>query len=222
MRYTQLIEARASGGELQSLLVVTQDVARGAILTPEMLEIARIPESYVDERRIPAKDSESVLGMPVAVMLRAGEGLYWTDVAGGELARAHLADAVPAGRRAYQLGQAANPFGMLVEAGDLVDVMCAGSGDGRTVLERVLVLAVGDRLRRSDELSKTESGRGGGLSLSVLPEEAEALLRSERGCQLRVVLRSPEDIALRGASSIEAKTQAKNVGSSAREIEHVQ
>jgi Flp pilus assembly protein CpaB len=221
LRYAALIEERASGGQPEALLIVNKDLARGTVLTPDALEVTQVPESYVDGRRVLAQEKESVLGMPVAVALRAGEGLYWTDISGGELGRVHLADAVPAGRRAYQLGQATNPLGALVEAGDLVDVLCAGAGDGRTVLERVLVLAVGDRLRRSDELGKAEAVRGGGLSLSVLPEEAETLVRAERGCQLRILLRSPEDIALRGTGSQDSRAAPGDLATLPREIERV-
>lgn len=183
------------GGPLQELLVVTRDVGRGEQLAADALDVATVPESYVDSRRIPAREKEVVVGVPVTVALKAGESLYWTDLTGGETGRSHLAEVIPSGRRAYQLGPGANPFGSLVEVGDWVDVICTDANETHTVVERTLVLAVGDRLLRQAERPKSESNHGSGISLSVLPNEAEALLRIEKSCQLKVVLRNSDDIA---------------------------
>jgi Flp pilus assembly protein CpaB len=220
VQYASAVREDLSGGAPEEWLIVKKDVPRGQVLDAESLDVALIPAAYADPRRIPAKEREALVGIPVAVAVKAGEGLYWSDVAGGDRASAHLAEVIPAGRRAFRLAATANPFGTLVEAGDLVDVLCAGGAATRTVLERALVLAVGDKVARQESLAKAQNNQSEGLSLSVLPEEAEALLGAEKNCQLKVVLRSPEDLSIHGKTdgAVSYEGAARNVAS--KEVDH--
>lgn len=220
--FLQRVKEEVSGGQPQEVLLLNRDLEAGDVLDEEALESAWIPEAYLDGRRVPARERTQLLGVPLVGRVRAGEGLYWSDVAGGESAAADLAALVPAGRRAFQLGSDANPFGTLIRVGDRVDVLCGRADETKTVLERVLVLAVGNQLRRDDEDEKKSSSRSTrGLSLSLLPEEAEVLLKSERVCNLRVVVRGTDDIALRKAPE-KPKEIARVTAAKTLEIEHVQ
>lgn len=217
--FLQRVKDEVSGGQPQEVLLVKRDLAEGEVIDEAALESTWIPEAYLDGRRIPAKERVQLLGVPLVSRVRAGEGLYWTDVAGGERSAENLASLIPSGRRAFQLGSDANPFGTLVQVGNRVDVLCGRADETKTVLERVLVLAVGDRLKNDDEQKKSPSRSTRGLSLSLLPEEAEILLKSERSCDLRVVVRGTDDIALR--TTQEKTKETAQVSAKPREIEHV-
>jgi Flp pilus assembly protein CpaB len=220
LQYVSVVKERLSGGQPEEWLVLRKDMRRGDALTADALDVTLIPELYSDSRRVPAKERDTLLGIPVNVALRAGEGLYWTDVSGADSARSHLAEVIPPGRRAFRLPPQSNPFGLLVEAGDLVDVLCVGSSKARTVLEGALVLAVGDKVGRTAGLETKGGTRSEGLSLSVLPEEAEALLEAEKGCPLKVVLRSPEDIALQAVARLSSPS-LDSADQSAEEVKNV-
>jgi Flp pilus assembly protein CpaB len=216
--YRFLVKTRAevSGGVPKEVFVLKEDVKAGTPLAPEALEVARVPESYVDPRRVPASELRALTGVPLVSSIRAGEGLYWSDLAGGQRAASALAELVQPGRRAFALSAEANPLGTFVAVGDRVDILCAGGGNARTVLERALVLSVGGRMAR-EEASKVV-GRGQGMTLSLLPEEAETLLRAERGCRLRTVLRNPEDTLLR---AVPADPKPVSAPRARKEIERV-
>lgn len=224
-QYLQRVKQELAGGPQQAVLVLTRDMNAGDVVDDAALETTWVPEAYLDPRRIPAKERGQLVGVPLVTTVRAGEGLYWGDVAGGDSSRADLSSLVASGRRAYQLGPEANPFGALVRVGNRVDVLCGRADGAKTVLERALVLAVGDRLKNEDE-TQTKKSSGfrttSGLSLSLLPEEAETLMKAERNCQLRIVVRGSDDIALRAAPEPpkEGTTKAL-VPTKTREIEHV-
>jgi Flp pilus assembly protein CpaB len=220
VEYASEVREDLAGGPLEEWLIVKKDVARGQVLDADALDVALIPAAYSDPRRIPAREREALVGIVVSVGVKAGEGLYWSDVAGGEQAGAHLAEVIPAGRRAFRLAPTANPFGALVEAGDLVDVLCAGSTATHTVLERALVLAVGEKVARHEVQTKSKTARSDGLSLSVLPEEAEALLAAEKSCQLKVVLRSPEDLSTRPKLGPRVHIEGAERDASSKEVNH--
>lgn len=218
------VRAEVTGGEPVEVFVSTKDLEPGAKLEATSLEKVKIPGAYVDPRRVLAAESKKILGIAVLGRVRAGEGLYWSDLAGGENAAAQLSAILKLGSRAYQLSAEANPFGELVHVGDRVDVLCSTATLTQTVVERVHVLAVGQRLSDSTEQKKSteRSSFSKGLTISVLPEEAEKLLKAERSCTLRVVLRSPEDLGTPvAAAKNTTETKSQEQRSITREIEHV-
>lgn len=190
--YTSKLKAEATGGQLESVLIVTQDLEPGALLTRENLSATNIPQNYLDPRRIRAEELPNLLGVEIEKRLRAGEGLVWSDLTDGA-AHKHLAALLTPGRRAYAVESDANPLGRLLRVADHVDVMLEAGGKTSTLVERVLVLAVGGHIERQEETLVGANGQGSGVTLSVTPEEAKQLLAAEAQGQLRLVLRNPED-----------------------------
>lgn len=179
------------GGEKLEVLSVTRDVEPGTSLVQEDITMVRVPQAYVDERRLRAADLKTILGVPLRTRVRAGEGLYWSDWVQTEKGEQALAQTISPGKRIYQLNDAANPFRHRLQVGDRVDVLLAHASRVEQVVQNVLVVAVGE-----SSPGKSDSSvwmRPSGVSLSVTPDEAERLLLAERTGPLRIVLRHPED-----------------------------
>lgn len=221
--YTSQLEAELRGGEPQAVLLVTEDLKAGDTLTQSNLSTTRVPSDYVDSRRVLAKERDHLLGVQVSGELQAGTGLLWSDIADGA-AHKHLAALVTPGRRAYTVESGANPLGRLLRVADHVDVLLETSQKTETLLEQVLVLAVGGQIRRDDGLLGDKTVRGSGVTLSVSPEQAEQLLEAESRGKLRLVLRNPEDERIRPkqpAGDVVATAPQKAAEDSTPEIEHV-
>lgn len=223
--YAHELKKELQGGELQSLLIVTQDHEVGSSLTLEGLASLDVPSDYVDARRISSKERENLAGVAVQTRLRAGDSLLWSDLADGA-ARNHLAQMLLPGRRAYSIKASANPLGKLLRVGDHVDVLVEEAGMSSALLERVLVLAVGSRLGEIRDENSTAYAGAPGVTLSVSSAQAKRLLEAEAQGRLRLVLRNPEDAQI-DAQVLSARrdpSPTKSVRASAeakQEIEHV-
>lgn len=190
--YTTKFEEAVRGGKSHTVLLVTQDLKPGDTFTASNLGVTDVPADYLDSRRVRAAEKENLLGVRVAENLKAGDSLLWSDIDDGA-AHKHLAALVAPGRRAYSLKGDANPLGRLLKVADHVDVLLEKSGKTETLLQHVLVLAVGGQLERKDDLLGGKSIGDSGVTLSVSSEEAAELFSAEREGKLRIVLRNPED-----------------------------
>lgn len=221
--YAHRLKSEVSGGAPTDVLVVTQDLKAGALLSKESLASLSVPSEYVDPRRILAKERAHLLGVEISVPLRAGDGLVWSDLSDGA-AHKHLAALVSPGMRAYSLDGDANPLGGLLRVGDQVDVLLEEGGETELLVEQVLVLSVGGRLKRSEEVEGSAT-RAEGVTLSVTTDQAEQILAAESRGDLRLVLRNPEDRRRVSKAEEEQAPGPARVQSVARaekkEIEHV-
>lgn len=222
--YTKKFEEAVRGGQAQAVLLVTQDLKPGDTLTESALGITEVPSDYLDSRRVRASEKDNLVGVRVAQNLKAGDAILWSDIDDGA-AHKHLAALVAPGRRAYSLKSDANPLGRLLKVADHVDVLLEKGGKTETLLQHVLVLAVGGQLERSDSLVGQKSVEGSGVTLSVSSEEAQQLLAAESQGKLRLVLRNPEDEKTKPKTdtSVPVTTARLTTGTSetAPEIEHV-
>jgi len=220
--YGHQLKKEIRGGTPTDVLVVTADLKVGDKLSEENLSAVSVPSNYLDERRILGKERADLIGVAVSGALRAGDGLVWSDLADGAAHR-HLASVVMPGRRAYGLSAKANPLGRLLRVGDHVDVLLERSGSSETLLERVLVLAVGSELSDRGE-AESARGRGRGVTLSVSADQAELLLSAEERGRLRLTVRNPEDLRVQEkAEKKVAKAPRRPVAFApeTKEIEHV-
>jgi len=64
------------------VLVTTRDVERGQPLTRAALDYRDVPERYLEERHVPAEELENVLDAKLAVALRSGAAVLWSDLEG--------------------------------------------------------------------------------------------------------------------------------------------
>lgn len=198
--YLQRLEQQASGGPRQPVLMLTGDLAAGTALERDGLGTRELPQAYLDSRHIPARQLNEVLGLRLALAVRAHEALLWTDLASLRPAPRTLASLIPPGMRAFNLSTRAGAFDALLAPGDRVDVLLAseqGATPANTVAENLLVLAIGEQIGQTGTHAR---GRRGDVTLSVSPEQGRSLASAERRGSLRLVLRHPDDIGL-GASA---------------------
>jgi pilus assembly protein CpaB len=197
--YMLRFEAERSGGPTRPVLSLARDTSRGAKLDRALLSVRQLPESYVESRHIPAGELEHILGTRLAVAGRAGEALLWSDLAELQAGGRALASLVPPGLRAITLAHDSGRSVELLRPGDLVDVLFTGRAVDsvrltRTLLQAVLVLAVGSDTGELDGERSERAARG--LTLGVDVAAAQLLAHAEAQGELRVVLRNPDDVRI--------------------------
>lgn len=194
--YMHRFEAEVSGGPPTRVLVWTRDAHAGETIDSDLLGIGALPRAYVESRHVPAAHYDEVLGGRLAGPTRAGETATWQDLAAFDRSARGLSDLVPPGLRAFRISRASGDLDGLVRPGDGVDVLLVREGEreAATLLERTLVIAVGDTIA-PDDASRTGS-RSNRVTLAVRPEQARLLAAAEGAGVLRLVLRHPDDLAL--------------------------
>lgn len=197
--YLQRFEAQTSGGEKIDVLIALQRIERGTPITADKLGTRAIPQAYVDERAIRARDKEKVLGIKAAEPVAAAQSVLWSDVVVTRDEKRDLSSLVQPGNRAVTAPFTANPAFNLIRPGDFVDVigvMTPPDGDEReavVLLQRVLVLAIGSDTASEQPQAKNGTARAPSLTLSLSLQEAQLLsLAAQRGT-LAVALRNPGD-----------------------------
>jgi pilus assembly protein CpaB len=205
MLYLRRFEEEVSGGGRVELVTVLKPIARGELVTADMLTISEVPLAYVEQRAIRASDRTKVLGVRTSQPLSPQDTLMWSDLA---LSSEHrdLSSLVQPGKRAVTVRASeagSDPAGSgLVQPGDYVDVIVTLRGEqgnassAIVLLQRVLVLAVGSTTEpqnMGDGRERGSYGRERELTLSLKVEEVQLLsLARERGT-LSVALRGPDD-----------------------------
>lgn len=200
--YLKKFEEESSGGPRVRVLVALRALERGKPLTEDALTVREIPQAYVEDRSIREIDKAKVLGLRLGGLVQAQQTLMWTDLGGSE-EHPELSALVQPGRRALTLQFRDHGVGAMLRPGDYVDVIAVMPDSGgasaeartaRVLLQRVLVLAVGDSLSVEPADDKSPHGAGlGRLTLSVtLPEAQMLVLASERGV-LSTALRGVDD-----------------------------
>jgi pilus assembly protein CpaB len=202
--YLRRFEEEVSGGGRVSLVTVRRPIARGVLITPDMLSASAVPRAYVEQRAVRLADREKIIGVRAGTALKPQDTLLWSDLALGNDER-ELSSLVQPGRRAVTVraSQAgSDPAGNgLVRPGDYVDVLVtlhvndASAAAAVVLLQRVLVLAVGSRTEphRFGDAEPLGHNVERELTLSLKLEEAQLLsLARERGT-LSVALRAPND-----------------------------
>lgn len=197
--YLQRYEMQTSGGEKVDVLIALQRIERGTSITEDKLGTRAIPQAYVDDRAIRARDKEKILGIKAAESVAAAQTVLWSDVVVTSDERRDLSSLVQPGNRAVTAPFAANPAFNLIRPGDFVDVigvMTPPDRDEReavVLLQRVLVLAIGSDTAGEQPQAKGGSARAPSLTLSLSLQEAQLLsLAAQRGT-LAVALRNPGD-----------------------------
>jgi pilus assembly protein CpaB len=200
--YLQRYEAETSGGERVRLLTLLRAVPRGTVLTEQMLGVREVPISYVEARAVKAAELNKVRGIRTAMDLDPQDTLQWSDLAVAVEDR-DLSTLVQAGNRAVTIDARQNS---LIRPGDYVDVLATFTS--RTgadyaaatvvLLQRVLVLAVGNETQRQVFQAPGDNGRSGSsgghnLTLSVELDEAQMVALADQNGDLSVILRSGSD-----------------------------
>lgn len=185
--YAARLEAlRPVAGRPVPIVVAAAPLARGAVLTEDMMQIVSVPEAFAQPGAL--RTLEQAVGRALVADIAEGETLTRTriGVSGGPVAAQ-----VPSGLRAFVV-----PSGMpagSVRAGDRVDVLATFGGQRpytdtvATGLEVLTVLTV-------DEGTFTASGTdlGPALVLLVTPDAAERLAYATAFADLTVTIAGVE------------------------------
>lgn len=199
--YVRRFEVETSGGERVHLLTVLSPVPRGTVLTDDMLGVREVPISYVESRAVKSAELSKVRGLRTAMDLDPQDTLQWSDLAIAVDDR-DLSSLIQPGNRALTIEARQNS---MIRPGDYVDVLAtfkSRSGQDYSaatvvLLQRVLVLAVGNELQRqalqSADSSRGPSSHARNLTLSVELDEAQMLALADQNAELSVVLRGGTD-----------------------------
>jgi pilus assembly protein CpaB len=208
--YLRRFETEVSGGERVQLLAVVTPIARGTVLTQDMLGVREVPVSYVEPRAVKAAELSKVRGIRTAIDLDPQDSLLWTDLAVGVEDR-DLSSLVQSGNRAYTIDVRSSGSGAasneLIRPGDYVDVLAtfsdrrgvtAPTDRTKVLLQRVLVLAVGNETERQafvgvSDKTPLQQRRAATLTLSLKIDEAQLMVLATKEGELSVVLRGAGD-----------------------------
>ncbi len=246
-KYKSDFEQRVSGGDSVPVLVASNTIPLGEVLTEEMLAIREIPESYIDARHILASEVDKAIGIRTTMGLRSQEAILWTDLAVASQEKRVLSALIKEGMRAVTVRiRQGSGLGKLLRPGDRIDLLLrATTGEGNQVmplLQNVLLLAVGG------DIGSQHAGGGGNmidmvmgssdLTLSVTTQQAQVLTLAEGEGTLSALLRNPNDILIERDSpvvtaanihlaekraALQVRRSRKTVAptTTTREIEHV-
>lgn len=201
--YMQAFEEEASGGPPIEVLVATRDIGLGTAVTADMLGSRALPQSYLEDRHIPASEADRIIGVRVTSGVKGGESLLWTDLATTSEQRRDLSGLVQEGQRAITIrADVSASFGGLLRPGDRVDVLLTVEREPNqfvtvVLLQGRLVLASGADTGaplRPGERRTTNTGTVNQVTLSVTLEQAAALALAQEQGRLTLVLRNPDDI----------------------------
>jgi pilus assembly protein CpaB len=199
--YVRRFEVETSGGERIALLTVVSPVARGSVLTDDMLGVREVPISYVESRAVKSAELSKVRGLRASADLDPQDTLQWSDLAIAVEDR-DLSSLIQPGNRALTIEARQNS---MIRPGDYVDVLATfKSRSGQdyaaatvVLLQRVLVLAVGNELQRqtlqANESSRSTSTGARNLTLSVELDEAQMVALADQNAELSVALRGGSD-----------------------------
>ena len=215
--YERRLKAEISGGDPVAVLTLLRDVSRGADLERDALGVRAVPEAYVERRSVREADLDKVLGLKVALGLRATESLLWTDLAAGRPEARELSALIQPGSRAVTVQ--ASTFDGLLRPGDRVDVLPATPTGAPELLQNLLVVAVAGDTGRDPSAAST-GGRRSSVTLTGSLEQAIALADAAKTGEVTLSLRNPDDVVI-AAHAQERATLRAGAGARGTEIEHV-
>ena len=202
--------ATPPGEPAKRVVVAKSDQEAGTQLNQEMLEVVERPAKYLPEGIF--SDLAEVTGQTLRLPVFKGEYVLAGKL-GGDKSLAILKSKLPPGMRLGEVRIPANeaPGAGLINPGDRVDVFWKPTsivpGGVKTVpgvvkplMQNIQVLAVGQRVTRSDSDLGTSNERKGGdqnYTLLVTDEEDLRLMAASAAGVMRLRLRGPSDTSLK-------------------------
>jgi pilus assembly protein CpaB len=184
------------------VVVASQDIAEGTVLTMDMVSQRPVPEMFVTSSVVKPDSANYVLGQKVLVPIQAGDMLLWSQFETSK-AQERLSAIVQKKGRALTIDATGSKMsvGGWVRPNDHVDIIGSfrnpqsGEQVATTLMQNIVVLATGRITGTTNTNLLSEGDRGySTITFLLLPEEAEILsLAAELG-SLTLTLRNPEDI----------------------------
>jgi len=193
-----------------SVLVAKEDIARGAIIDQNKLEVSIIPNKFVVPQAVTSLDR--IADMFTIAPISKGEQLSLSKLAYPKQ-RGGLAENTPAGKRAITISvDNVSSLAGMIKAGDYVDVIAlmpipVQMADGKMsaqaavipLFQNVLILAVGQETggsaaEQQGRYAKEEKkGSSGLITLALSPQEASIITFVQEQGKIRLVARNPAD-----------------------------
>ena len=195
-----------AGWNLVPVLVASDAVTEGTVITYDMISQRAVPEQFVTSSVIKPDSANYIVGQKVLVPLQAGDPLLWSQFETSKAAE-KLSTIVQKKGRAITI-PAAGPsaVGGWIRPNDHIDIIGTFRDPQSqeqmavTLLQNVVVLATGKITGTTNINLLPEGDRGyADISLLVLPEEAEILTLAQDMGTLKFTLRNPEDIDVQEA-----------------------
>jgi pilus assembly protein CpaB len=184
------------------VVVATRDIPEGMRVDSDTLELAKIPQKYVQPGAF--NDLQQVINRNINVPVLKGtqilESMFIATEAEG------IASKIPAGKRAFSIFMTdVTSVGELIQPGDMVDLLMTvevGSFQGgrsvseeiitKTVLENILVLAVNQTSSKRRPFSTGEMSQG--AAGSVFKSESQNTNRQKKSIKTLTVALNPPDV----------------------------
>ncbi|ATB40599.1 heat-shock protein 22.5 (Hsp22.5) [Cystobacter fuscus] len=200
------------GWNLVPVVVATQDLPEGTVITFEMISQRQVPEQFVTSSVVKPDSANYVVGQKVLVALQTGDPLLWSQFETTKAAE-RLSTKVQKKVRAVTIdSRVTTSVGGWVRPNDHVDVIGTfrdpqtDESVAVTLLQNVIVLATGKVTGTTNVNLIPESQREyNNITLMVIPEEAEILTLAAELGNLTLSLRNEEDVDMieeRGRATI--------------------
>jgi pilus assembly protein CpaB len=165
-------------------VAAAMDIPAGTEVDATHLKVVQVPDGAKPEGSF--EDPKKLIGTVAKQTIYAGEVIIprrMSETPG----ISSLAAIIPKGKRAITVA-VNNVVGVsgFILPGSHVDIIAAGGGQPRTILENIKVLAVGQILHRE----KNEPVNVTAMTLEVDPRQAEIIVKAKN---LRLTLRNPDD-----------------------------
>lgn len=190
-----------AGWNLVPVLVASDNVAEGTVITYDMIAQRAVPEQFVTSSVIKPDSANYIVGQKILVPLQGGDPLLWSQFETSKAAEKLSSIVQKKGRAITISASGTQAVGGWIRPNDHIDLIGtfrdpqSGENMAITLLQNVVVLATG-KITGTTNINLLPEGERSysNISLLVLPEEAEIVTLAEGMGQLKYTLRNPEDI----------------------------
>jgi pilus assembly protein CpaB len=176
-------------------------IKAGVPLTPELMEVVRIPKNFAPKSALREEERSSALGQPVNTSISQGDYLLNTYFSVQGAVGDRLSQQVDtANFRAVSLPvDETNSLARSIETGDRIDIIFTFSLPGiaskfsTLLLQNVPVIATGSYSAAEQELGGRGTGRYNSLTLRLAPLDAMRLNYARQNGQISILLRKQDD-----------------------------
>lgn len=200
------------GWNLVPVVVASQDIPEGTVISFEMISQRSVPEQFVTSSVVKPDSANYVVNQKVLVPLQAGDPLLWSQFETTKAAERLSTKVQKKGRAITIDAKSTTAVGGWIRPNDHVDVIGVfrdpqtDENVAVTLLQNVIVLATGKITGTTNVNLIPENQREyNNISLLVIPEEAEILVLASELGELTLSLRNEDDVDIieeRGRATI--------------------
>ena len=208
--YNKRIQAIYAGAKKVNVVVASQDIPGGTVITKKDLALDDVFESAAGSHAITGGSFRSILGKKTMFPLKRGDVVSWSFIEGGLPTSGGLSSRITPGLRAISISvSGASAVSGMVQPKDNVDVLGTFAFPSQdtpgqmetvtlSVLQDVTILATGQKMARQasgQQNSRYSSSGYNTVTLEVTPREAELLVFAQKmKGSLTLALRHPTDV----------------------------